>query len=399
MKAVRLFTAVAIIGAVAGTVMTSGCGKKEAAPSAPQKPAVVLAAPVRAEAEAALAKGAKFLLGKQLPDGSWMQHPAITALAAMAISRAPGAKTDPATKQAIDRALDFVAKFAKPDGSIWNDKVDEAPNYTTCIATLAMAEFNRPQDQKLLRASRDYLLGSQFKDVVQTDNAYGGIGYGSKKRPDLSNTQWALEALRATEHLDKEPFCKDPQRAKESDLAWDRAATFLTRCQNLKESNDQVWVSTSADDKGGFVYMPGDSKAGKNDDGSSLRSYGSMTYAGLKSMLYAKVSKDDPRVKAAADWIRAHYTFEENPGMKDAGLYYFIHTGSKALDVLGEESFTDAKGVKHDWRAELIRSIASKQDADGKWANKNARWMESVPELSTCYSMLSLGIALGGGSR
>jgi squalene-hopene/tetraprenyl-beta-curcumene cyclase len=396
MKASHLLTA-AVVGAVAGTALLAGCRKQET--PAP-KPAVAIAAPVRAEAEAALAKGAKFLLSKQLPDGSWMQHPAITSLAAMALAQAPGAKTDPAIKPAIDRALDFVVKFAKPDGSIWNDKTDDYPNYSTSIATLALAELNRPQDQKILRGARDFLLGSQFKDVPSSDASYGGIGYGKAKRPDLSNTQWALEALRATEHLDREPLSKDPVKAKEADLAWERVAQFLSRCQNLKESNDQTWVATDPENKGGFVYMPGDSKAGKVDpEGDTLRSYGSMTYAGLKSMLYAKVSKDDPRVKAAAEWIRRNYTFDENPGMKDAGLYYYLHTGSKALDALGEGSFTDAKGVKHDWRSELIHSLVIRQDADGKWINKNARWMESVPELTTCYSMLSLGVALGGAAR
>ena len=51
-----------------------------------------------------------------------------------------------------------------------------------------------------------------------------------------------------------------------------------------------------------------------------LRSYGSMTYAGFKSMLYAGLSADDPRVQAAAGWISKHYDVKSNPGMQDAGL-------------------------------------------------------------------------------
>ena len=51
-----------------------------------------------------------------------------------------------------------------------------------------------------------------------------------------------------------------------------------------------------------------------------LRSLGAMTYGGLKSFLYAGVKKDDPRVQGAVKWIRAHYTLEENPGLKQAGL-------------------------------------------------------------------------------
>ena len=40
-----------------------------------------------------------------------------------------------------------------------------------------------------------------------------------------------------------------------------------------------------------------------------------MTYAGLKSMMYAGLGKDDPRVKAAWGWIQKNYTVDENPGL------------------------------------------------------------------------------------
>ena len=33
-----------------------------------------------------------------------------------------------------------------------------------------------------------------------------------------------------------------------------------------------------------------------------------MTYSGLKSMIYAGLTKDDPRVKAAVQWIRSTTT-------------------------------------------------------------------------------------------
>ena len=74
--------------------------------------------------------------------------------------------------------------------------------------------------------------------------------------------------------------------------------------------------------------------AGKTPDGG-LRSYGSMTYAGLKSMIYAGVGPDDPRVKAAFKWAQKHYDLKTNPGMGTAGLYYYYHTFAKALDAMG----------------------------------------------------------------
>ncbi len=119
-----------------------------------------------------------------------------------------------------------------------------------------------------------------------------------------------------------------------------------------------------------------------------------MTYAGLKSMIFAGLKQDDPRVKAAIEWLRKHYTFAENPGMGQAGLYYYFHTASKSLDVLGEDTFTDAAGKTHDWRAELSDVILAKQKPDGSWTNENPRWMEDNPTLVTSYALLALAYCL-----
>ena len=97
----------------------------------------------------------------------------------------------------------------------------------------------------------------------------------------------------------------------------------------------------------------GQSPAGKTPDGG-LRSYGSMTYAGLKSMIYAGVGADDPRVKAAVQVDPATLRPGANPGMGEAGLYYYYQTFAKALDASGLSEFDDASGVKHDWRRDLV---------------------------------------------
>jgi squalene-hopene/tetraprenyl-beta-curcumene cyclase len=115
-----------------------------------------------------------------------------------------------------------------------------------------------------------------------------------------------------------------------------------------------------------------------------------MTYAGLKSMIFAGVSTDDPRVKAAVAWANQHYTVSENPGMGAAGLYYYYHTFAKALSALGSPTVTDAEGKTHDWRAELIAALASKQQPDGSWINENNRWLEGDPNLVTGYVLLTL---------
>ncbi len=343
----------------------------------------------------ALQRGVAFLLSRRNPDGSWLHHPAVTGLACMAIFKSGLARPGSQARAAVDRGLEYILRFRQPDGSIWNKRQGEYPNYSTAISLITLATINRPQDKPAMRAARDFLLNSQFTNVPPSNPSYGGIGYGKRLRPDLSNTQWALEALYLTDSMDREPECSDPARAKKADLAWKRALTFLTRCQNLKETNHQVWVASDPDNRGGFVYMPGQSKAGSittKDGRKTLRSYGSMTYAGLKSMIYARVSKNDPRVRAACDWVRRHYTFDENPGMGKQGWFYYLHTCAKALAALGDETIVDVHHQVHPWRYDLVSRLLTAQKADGRWVNANGRWWESIPELTTSYALIALEI-------
>ena len=208
--------------------------------------------------------------------------------------------------------------------------------------------------------------------------AYGGAGYGGSSRPDLSNTAFLIDALKAAGETPEDP-------------AIQRALVFVSRCQNLAtEHNTTEFAAKNPD--GGFYYTVaagGSSPAGKTDDGG-LRSYGSMTYAGLKSMIYAGVDKDDERVKAALGWIAKNYSLAENPGMGDAGLYYYYHTFAKTMAALDEPKLTDAAGTSHDWRKDLIAALASRQQANGSWVNANERWLEGDANLVTAYSLLAL---------
>src|SRR6185295_11840813 len=120
-----------------------------------------------------------------------------------------------------------------------------------------------------------------------------------------------------------------------------RAFVFVSRCQNLG-SQYNTTPFAAKDPDGGFYYTPADNGqsaiAGKTDDGG-LRSYGSMTYAGLKSMIFAGLGPGDERVKAAIDWIGKNYDLNSNPGLGQKGLYYGYHTFAKALAALGQEKF------------------------------------------------------------
>jgi squalene-hopene/tetraprenyl-beta-curcumene cyclase len=252
----------------------------------------------------------------------------------------------------------------------------------TCLAIMAFKEVNAGgKYDKVIANATNFVKGLQ-SDADPKDVRHGGVGYDGKSRPDLSNTQFMVEALLAAGVSKDDPAIK-------------KALVFISRTQNLRsEFNDlQFAKNTTDDDKGGFTYNPAeqdDLKSPRRTATGGLRSEGGMTYAGLKSFLYAGVSKDDERVKAAVAWVRKHYTVTENPGAGQAGLFYYYHTFAKAMDALGEDPFTDAKGVKHDWRQELFDELKKRQQPDGSWVNKNGAFLENMPELATAFALLAL---------
>ena len=301
----------------------------------------------------------------------------VTALGATAMLQNGVAINDPA----VSKAIALVVAAAKPDGGIYGEG-SRLMMYETSVAMLCLQSAN--QDGKydeLLKKASGFLKGQQFDEedsVEPSDLQYGGAGYGGKSRPDLSNTAFFIEALKSM---------GDP----ENDEAIAKALAFVSRCQNLESEYNTSKDAAKIND-GGFYYTvveDGVSAAGESPDGG-LRSYGSMTYAGFKSMLYAGLDESDPRVAAARSWIEKHYTLEENPGLGDAGLYYYYHLFAKALAAANMDKLTDSEGVEHDWRAELVELLASLQAEDGSWTNSNTRWMEGDPNLATIFCLLAL---------
>jgi squalene-hopene/tetraprenyl-beta-curcumene cyclase len=341
------------------------------------------------------AKAVNFLRPRQADDGSWSgdrKEPGITALVVTAMLRSGRVTPD---DPAVVKGLTYLERFLGPKGGL-----SEAPHsvYSTSVALMAFHEANKGGwYDRIIKEGQHYLKATQWDESEgkgKDDVQYGGLGYGGgNSRADLSNTAFFIEALRDT-------------GLPADDPALQKALVFVSRCQNLKsEFNDQPGAGKVND--GGFVYTPttGESQAsGSTPDAKpggakkaradvGVRSYAGMTYAGLKSMIYAGLTQDDPRVKAALEFIRKNYTLEENPGQGQRGLYYYYQTFAKAMALLGKPSIIDAQGKEHDWRAELVAALAKRQDASGAWANRDDRFMEGDPNIVTSYGLLALAAA------
>lgn len=349
---------------------------------------------LKLEIQNAIRKGARWLLTHQEQEGHWSDpdHPALTSFALFALMNDPvrTAKGDQYSP-VISNGYAYLQKKVRPDGGIYTDGVGLA-NYNTSVSIMALTAAGNPEYDTLIRNARSFVIKGQFDfdEKGELDHPLdGGIGYGnSYPHSDLSNTVLALEALRFSEAWKPE----NPALGEE-ELNWEAAIKFISNCQNLKGANTQSWVSEDPANKGGFVYFPGNTKSETVElpDGRvALRSYGSISYAGLLSFAYARLDPADQRVAAVKQWLSENYTLEENPGMDQQGLFYYYHTMAKALTAARVQSLTTVDSRTVNWRKDLALKLLDLQDLNGSWSNETARWWEKDPVLVTSYCLIAL---------
>jgi squalene-hopene/tetraprenyl-beta-curcumene cyclase len=343
-------------------------------------------------------------VGKPGEAKSYMKHYDVgfTGIGLASLMTKPQAIRTPKEQRAIGLGLAWIAESQNDMGGFGRENV----NYTTCAAVMAMAKASDDKYKPMLAKAQRFLKALQSvesRGYAPSDRDYGSIGYGGDERGDLSNTQFAAQALKETG--------LDPQ-----DEAWAKAIIFLQRTQNLQggwsgktrdaKTGEPIKVLTGND--GGSSYYPGNSPAGYIElpDGSKIpRSYGSMTYALLKTYTLCGVEKNDARVIAAVKWIEKNFDVDVNPGAdprlgekaRYQGLFYYYMVMAQALAVTGIETLTvpdkgsESGSTKVDWRAALKAKLASLQNESGGWLNsKNGRWWEESDLVCTTYAMLAL---------
>jgi len=324
-------------------------------------------------------KGLAWLRTRQSSDGSWRGEVGVTSLAVLAFLNAGYDERDATVKNAIN----YILSNVRSDGSIYRSY----PTYETSLATIALVATHNSIYKDIIENAKNWLINSQWDESclwgsVSKDHwYYGGFGYGMSGwyRPDLSNTQFAALAL-------------DAAGLPQDDPAWKKLQVFLHRCQKVnfsitltidgEEYTVEHWNydgSVGGYD-GGFMYYPGTSLAGDQ------KSYGSMTGAGIWSLLLSGVPKSDPRITAAMNWVRNHYTWDINPGIGWWRPYYYYLSMSKALTMYGEPIIDE-----HDWYQELYDKITGMQveisEEEGYWSTSAE---DFDPELTTAYAILSL---------
>ncbi|MEM0984317.1 MAG: hypothetical protein AAGI17_10240 [Planctomycetota bacterium] len=371
-----------------------------------------LSGETRDTAERVIAGAIDFLRAQQDDaTGGWAVNPGGPNFPAVSSLALTGMLLDPAidhTDPDVARGIAYVLGFAKLDGGIHDNIL---PTYNTAISVSMLSHVPTPEAAQAIQSSIGLLKRAQwgafdaqnpeapgFNEPVDEDHPfYGGVGYGNNGRPDMSNMQFFLQALH-----DAGVSTDDP--------AYERALTFLRRTQMDERVNDRDYAEGSR--QGGFVYatvpntesiddFEGQSQAGEVietlSDGtraSRLRAYGSITYAGFKSLIFADLDPDDVRVQAALGWITSNYTLDENPGLGGDGFYYYLLSFARALDAWGDTELDLASGESIDWRADLVSTLADLQRPDGSFEIRSERWMEGDPVLTTAYALIALQHAM-----
>ncbi len=376
---------------------------------------------VRAKAEEMIEKAEKFLRSRQdKATGGWSiskpdkegkappQMPAVTALIVNGLLMDP--TRDPAKDPTVAAGVKFLLNYQQPDGGIYDKAL---PSYNTSLAVSALSKVNSPMSKSAVDKGVAFLRSLQWseqadpkvggaeasKPITRDHPFYGGVGYGKHGRPDNSNLHMFTQAL-------------EDAGVSGQDEAVKRALEFLKRTQMDERVNPEKYAKGSR--QGGFVYAtveeaqsvegrPGQSEAGSFEEtlsdgtkASRLRAYGSMTYAGFKTYIYAEVPKTDIRMTAAYDWIRRNYSVDENPGIGSAGLYYYYVVFSRALKSWGEPTVkllsegNTPTGQERNWRADLVAKLGELQNQDGSFKSVNNRWMENNPDLIAAYALIAL---------
>jgi squalene-hopene/tetraprenyl-beta-curcumene cyclase len=412
--------------AVVCVAMIAGTARADAPPA--EVPALPSDVAVAVDAERMIERAIAYLRTQQdEKTGGWSisaeapNFPAISSLVLTGMLMQPGLDhTDPS----IARGVAYVLSNQKPDGAIYESLL---PSYNTSISLSMLARVKTPEAASAMQRGVAFLKGLQLSEATVAFDAageeakavgkdhpfYGGVGYGRHGRPDLSNLQWFLQGL----HDAGTPG---------DDAAFQRAMVFLQRTQMLESVtikdedgsektmvvNEMPYAKGSR--QGGFIYATSENRdavgSGQSNapmmeetlsDGttaSRLRCYGSMTYAGFKSYLYANLKKDDPRVTAAMDWIARNYTLDENPGVGTDGLYYYYVTFAKAMEARGEKEIVtiaaDGTRATREWSKDLFEKLATLQQEDGSFKSVDDRWMENNPVLITAYALVAMQAAL-----
>jgi len=313
----------------------------------------------------AIEAGLTYLRDQQNEDGSWTflttylsrldvqaAAPAVTCL----LNHGVG-ETDPT----VQKGLTWITSCQQPDGSI---RVGPIRTSETALAILALCATGNRQYDDEISAAAQYLVTAQ----TDTQNQYyGGWSISKDTAANLSYTWLVLVALHHAEDFNTESTILPPE-------VWQRAETFLQKCQNRLDSNPDY----SLFNDGGFTAVPP-----LYSGSTGGRSSGYMTAAGLCGFYAIGTGRADPRVDDAFGWLEANFALEQNYPIGKKSFYDYVYSLAMAC-----VSWNETTLAGHTWYNELAEVLLDRQELSGHWATTDTL---NVPDIvATCQAILAL---------
>lgn len=273
--------------------------------------------------------GVTFLLGQQERSGGWLTQTG-PGVTALTLQALlqSGQSLD---SPPVRRALDYIQSTRHADGGFY---VEGQPTYNTAIVISALAQ----------------LPGNPYRQQVEEGRQF----LASLQKPVTAGTFYAA--------ITKPPAMRDP---------------LLSMAGQVPTHDSQDLV----------IRSPGD-----RTDEAFLTNRRQLTYAQFKSLLYAGLTREDPRVRALLLEAKADFTLQTNPLYgQPHGQFYYYYILSKTLRASGTDVFADTAGTSHNWRTELTTRLVALQSPNGSWINEQSDyWLENNPVLVTTYCVLAL---------
>ncbi len=369
--------------------------------------------PEQARVDKAIEKGAAWVKGRQSPDGTWKDRWASayasgeTALSLLTLLKCGTKPEDPSIQKGFDWLLEQpfkktydVAVSILAVEALYSPK--ESPDANNPYRTVVRKAFNKNANGRV----KDWLeRATHFIASNQRDN--GEWGYPGQDA-DLSNTQFALLALKASHRMGIKV---------EQDL-WIRVATYLVDKQekqgNKIEDFDVPAADNNIDDvedrkaaqkirerrekESGTRERPKNSMQARGFRyKESWIPRGSMTAAGTACLVVCKSELEnnaayekklapavDKGIRDGSAWLADRFKSDQNPGAEADWLFYYLYTVERAGTLTGCARFGN-----HDWYGAGAEQILNRQKDDGHFEEGTKGELDGMLA-GTCLALLFL---------
>lgn len=279
-----------------------------------------------AAVNAAIDRGAQFLIARQLADGSWPDYRQAHAGGIAGLSLYTLIKCGLAPEHpTVQRGLNFL-RTQNTSGT-----------YATALMIMGYAAVGDPSDRGTITTL------ARLLESTQCPNGLWGYPSGSG---DLSCTQYAALGLRAAAQ----------SGYSVSNDTWSDLVRGVRGCRA---------------ENGGFGY------AGRGGASASMTAAGVGTLAICKEQLTGGSGRKSIQngIDSGIEWLSQHCALHSAPRNGGWSGYYMIYGLERAGGLSGEEHFGN-----HAWYPEGVEVLLTNQAENGGWKN----------DLDSCFSLLFL---------